>query len=124
MSGAGNVVFDKREQLEKIQSGLLPGEQIIAVYDAKGVGTGFIGLTDRRAIIQDNSFVGKKIAITSLPYSKISSVSMVSNKSFTGSYLSSSEIAIHVGTQTYSVEFRSDDKGRHVHDVILHYIMH
>jgi hypothetical protein len=119
----GNIAFDRREQLEKIQSGLLPGESIIAVYDAKGVGTGFIGVTDRRIILQDNSFVGKKIALTSIPYSKISSVSAVSNKSFAGSFFSSGEIAIHVGTHTYTVEFRDDHKGKHVHDVILHYII-
>ncbi|MEU8139351.1 PH domain-containing protein [Streptodolium elevatio] len=120
---SSNIAFDRREQLEKIQSGLLPGEQVLAVYDAKGTGTGFIGLTDRRAILQDNSFVGKKIALTSIPYSKISSVSMVTNKSFAGSFFSSSEVAIHVGTQTYQIEMRDDQKGRHVHDLILHYIM-
>ncbi|MCF2526308.1 PH domain-containing protein [Yinghuangia soli] len=119
---SANVVYDKREQFEKIQSGLMPNEQIIAVYDAIGAGTGFIGLTDRRVIIQDNSFVGKKIAITSVPYSKISSVSMVSNKSFAGSFFSSGHIAISVGTHTYQVEFRGEEKSRHVHNVILHYI--
>ena len=50
--------FDKQDQFDKIQSGLMPGEQIIAVYDAIGAGTGFIGVTDRRVILQDNSFVG------------------------------------------------------------------
>ena len=81
----GEVVFDRQEQLKQIQSGLLDGEQVIAVYDAIGSGTGFLGLTDRRVIIQDKSFVGKKVAITSIPYSKITSVSVVSNKSWAGS---------------------------------------
>lgn len=119
---SGNIAYDRREQLEKIQSGLMPGEQVIAVYDAIGVGTGFIGLTDRRVIIQDNSFVGKKVAITSIPYSKISSISMVSNKSFAGSFFSSGHIAIGVGHHNYEVEFRGEEKSRHVHNVILHYI--
>jgi hypothetical protein len=117
-----NIVFDKQEQLQQIQSGLLDGEQIIAVYDAIGAGTGFIGLTDRRVIIQDKSFVGKKVAITSIPYSKITSVSVVSNKSWAGSFFSSGSIAIHVGTHTYEVEFRGDQKSHHVHNVVLHYL--
>lgn len=120
---SSNIAYDRREQLEKIQAGLLPGEQVLAVYDAKGTGTGFIGLTDRRVILQDNSFVGKKIALTSIPYSKIGAVSMVSNKSFAGSFFSSSEVALHVGTEKHSIEMRDDQKGKHVHDVILHYIL-
>ncbi len=114
-------VFDKREQLQQIQSGLLEGESVIAVYDAVGMGTGFIGLTDRRVIIQDKSFVGKRFAITSIPYSKVTSVSVVSNKSWAGNFFSTGTIAIHVGTHTYEVEFRGSQKTHHVHNVILHY---
>jgi Bacterial PH domain len=90
-------VFDKPEQLQQIQSGLVEGESIIAVYDAIGAGTGFIGLTNHRVIIQDKSFVGKKVAITSIPYSKITSVSVVSNKSWAGNFFSSGSIALNVG---------------------------
>jgi hypothetical protein len=114
--------YDRREQFQQIQSGLLDGEEIIAVYDAIGTGTGFIGLTSRRVIIQDKSFMGKRFAITSIPYSKITSVSVVSNKSWGGSFFSTGAIAIHVGTHTYEVEFRGDQKSHHVHNVILHYI--
>ncbi len=119
-----NAVYDKKDQLQQVQSGLLDGEQIIAVYDAVGVGTGFIGLTDRRVIIQDKSFVGKRVAITSIPYSKVSGVSVVSNKSWAGSFFSSGSLAIHVGTHTYEVEVRGSDKSHHIHNVILHYASH
>ena len=115
------IVYDRKEQMKQIQSGLLEGEQIIAVYDAIGTGTGFIGLTNRRIIIQDQSYVGKRFAITSIPYSKVSSVSVVSNKSWAGQYFSTGTIAITVGTHIYEVEFRGSDKTHHVHNVILHY---
>ena len=114
-------IYDSKGQLQQIESGLLEGEQIIAVYDAVGAGTGFIGLTNRRAIIQDKSFVGKRVAITSIPYSKISSVSVVSNKSWAGQFFSTGTIAIAVGTHSYEVEFRGSEKAQHVHNVILHY---
>ena len=52
-----DAVYDNKGQFEQVQSGLLEGEQIIAVYDAIGVGTGFIGLTNRRIVIQDKLFV-------------------------------------------------------------------
>ncbi|MEU8814518.1 PH domain-containing protein [Actinoplanes sp. NPDC048796] len=116
-----DVTYDSKGQFEQVQSGLLDGETIIAVYDAIGAGTGFIGLTNRRIIIQDKSFVGKRFAITSIPYSKVSSVSVVSNKSWAGQFFSTGTIAITVGTHTYEVEFRGSDKTHHVHNVILHY---
>jgi Bacterial PH domain len=118
---AQQVRYDRREQFTQIESGLLPGESIIAVYDAVGVGTGFIGLTDRRVIIQDRSFVGKRVAITSIPYGKVTAVSVVSNKSWAGEFFSSGAIAIHVGTHTYEIELRGVDKTQHVHNVILHF---
>ncbi|GAA0507592.1 hypothetical protein Ade02nite_50150 [Paractinoplanes deccanensis] len=116
-----DVIYDSKGQFEQVRSGLLEGEMIIAVYDAIGAGTGFIGLTNRRIIIQDKSFVGKRFAITSIPYSKVSSVSVVSNKSWAGQFFSSGTIAVTVGTHTYEVEFRGSDKAHHVHNVILHY---
>lgn len=116
------ATYDRRDQLQQIQSGLLDGEDIIAVYDATGTGTGFIGLTNRRVIIQDKSFLGKRFAITSIPYSKITSVSVVSDKSWKGSFFSTGSIAIHVGTLTYEMQFRGEQKSHHVHNVILHYI--
>lgn len=112
-------VFDKREQYDKIAAGLLSGEDILAVYDGIGAGTGFIGLTNRRIIILDNSFVGKKTALTSIPYRKVHSVSYVSDKSMWGKFASTSTIAIHAGGSTYEVQFRGDEKAAHAHNIIL-----
>ncbi len=117
-------VFDRREQYEQIVSGLLDGEKVIAVYDATGAGTGFIGLTDRRIIVQDKSFTGKNVALVSVPYTKITSVAVVANKSWAGNFFSSSSIAVNVGAHTYEVEFRGHDKAQHVHNVILWHITH
>jgi Bacterial PH domain len=115
-------VFDRREQYEQVVSGLLDGERVIAVYDATGAGTGFLGLTDRRVIVQDKSFIGKRIALVSLPYAKITSVAVVANKSWAGNFFSSSSIAVNAGTNMYEVEFRGHDKAHHVHNVILWHI--
>ena len=110
MTEQPTVPVDKREQYDQIYSGLMPGEHILAVYDAIGAGNGFVGLTNRRLVIQDKSFVGKKVAITKIPYAWITSVSMVSNKSWAGSFFSAGSIAIHVGAQTYQVDFRGHEK--------------
>ena len=112
-------VFDKKEQYERIKEGLLPGESVVAVYDCIGAGTGFVGLTDQRVILQDNSFVGKKVALTSVPYSRVHAVSFVANKSLLGKFASTSEVAILVGSEQHECEFRGHDKARLVHDTIL-----
>jgi hypothetical protein len=112
-------VFDKQEQFDKIAAGLLHGEQIIAVYDAIGAGTGFIGITNLRVVLQDNSFVGKKVALTSVPYNRVNAVSFVSNKSMLGKFASTGSIAVSAGGQSYEVEFRGDEKAKHAHDAIL-----
>lgn len=115
--------FDRQEQLDKIVAGLLSGEHIIAVYDAIGVGTGFIGITNLRIVLQDNGFVGKKVALTSVPYNRINAVSFVSNKSRFGRVASTGSIAVSAGHQTYEVDFRGHEKAQHAHDTILWHML-
>jgi hypothetical protein len=116
-------VYDRKDQLDQVMSGLLEGETVYAVYDAIGGGTGFLGLTDRRVILQDKSFVGKKIALTSVPYNRIQSVSVVSDKSWTGAFFSTSSIAISTSHTTHQVEFRGTEKAHHAHNLILWYVL-
>jgi hypothetical protein len=122
MTQTGDPAFDKREQLEQIRSGLMDGERIFAVYDATGAGTGFIAATDKRVILQDKSFAGKKVALVSLPYSRITSVAVTSNKSLMGNFFSSSSIAVSAGAATHEVEFRGQEKAHHMHNLILWHI--
>jgi len=113
------VPFDRQDQLDKIVAGLIQGENVLAVYDAREGGTGFIGLTDRRVVIQDNSLAGGRSAVVSLPYSRINAVAFVADKSMFGKWNESSEITIFTGATSYSVAFRGADKAKHAHDLIL-----
>ena len=121
--GTQGPVYDRREQFEQVRSGLLEGEGIYAVYDAIGAGTGFIAVTDRRVILQDKSFAGRKIALTSIPYNRITSVSVLSDKSWTGSFFSTSSIAVGTSHATHQVEFRGADKAHHAHNLILWHML-
>lgn len=113
-------IYDRKDQLEQVRSGLLPGERLFAVYDAKGVGTGYIALTDRRVIIADKSFVGRAVALVSMPYRMVSSVAVLSNARFTGNFFSTSAIIVSSsGGVHHEIEFRGEDKARHAHDFIL-----
>lgn len=115
-------IFDKRDQLEQVERGLLEGEQVLAVYDCTGTGTGFLAVTTHRVVLQDKSFVGKQAALTSIPYRQIRSVSVVSDKSFAGGFFSSSSLAINTGDTIHQADFRTDDKALHAHNVLLWYM--
>ncbi|CCH72496.1 PH domain-containing protein [Nostocoides australiense] len=121
---ADEIYYDKKDQLQIVQNSLLPDETVFAVYDGKEVGTGFIGLTDRRVILQDNSFVGGRVAVTSVPYNKITAVSYASNASVFGRFTEETTVAIHTSHGTYEVLLRGSEKAKHTHDVILHYVVH
>jgi hypothetical protein len=117
------AMFDKQDQYDKVAAGALPGERIFFVYDAIGAGTGFIGVTSLRVVLQDNSFIGKKIALTSIPYSRVNAVSYVSDKSMFGKFASTSQIAISAGGATYEVQFRGEEKAKAVHDGVLSHML-
>lgn len=119
----GDAVYDRRDQYDKIHEGLMPGEVIHAVFDAIGTGTGFIGLTDRRAVLQNTSFVGGRTALTSVPYRSIHSVSYLADRSVLGRFVESSSIALHVGGEVHEVKFRGADKARHAHEIILAHLL-
>ncbi|HEY0217371.1 MAG TPA: hypothetical protein VGC57_13365 [Cellulomonas sp.] len=114
-----NIPHDKGDQLQSVLAGLIAGEQVFAVYDCHGSGTGFVAVTSLRVIFQDNSFIGGKSAVTSLPIRSIQSVSFLSDKSMFGRFSSSATVAITAGSRTVEATFRADDKAKHIHDTIL-----
>jgi len=113
------IPHDKADQLEQVQEGLIDGETVYAVYDCTGVGTGFVGVTNFRVILQDKSFAGGKSAVTSLPIRSIQAISFVSDKSVFGRHVASATIALTAGSTVHEATFRGDAKAKHVHDTIL-----
>ncbi len=118
------VVFDYEHQRDAVRGTLLDGETLVAVLDASGKGTGFMGLTDRRVIVQDHSLVGGKVALLSIPYDKVTSVGFVSDSNLGLDFASSSTITLTVsGAGSHEVSFRGADKARYAHDTILWHLV-
>jgi hypothetical protein len=120
-----DVIFDKRDQLERIEASLLSGEEIKAVFDLKGGGTGFLGITSKRMIFQDNNFLRRMKALVSIPYDRIHTVAaedepgMLSGRAF----FASSKIVIGTSSGEYEFEFRGADKGQQAHNMILEHVL-
>jgi len=116
------VAFDKKDQLEKIQDWVIPDERLYAVYDLKGAGTGFIGITDRRLIFYDKQFMRKIKAMVTVPYSQISSLSSEDKSGLLASrgFFASSKLGIKTtGGDYHEFEFRGGDKAHEAYRYIM-----
>ncbi|MCD6453639.1 MAG: PH domain-containing protein [Dehalococcoidales bacterium] len=123
---AEDLIVDKKDQLEKIEGICLPDEIIRAVFDLKGRGTGFLGLTDKRIIFYDKEFMKKRKAIVSIPYRQIASVASEDNKGFfikSGFLVSDTLIIEPIGVEPRIFEFRGGDKAHAAHSIIMQYLL-
>ena len=120
------ILVDKKEQLEKIEGVCLPDEIIQAVFDLKGRGTGFLGITDKRIIYYDKAFLKSKKALVSIPHSRIASVASEDNKGFLikkGFFVSDTLIITPIGLEPKIFEFRGGDKAHCAHDIIMEHLL-
>jgi hypothetical protein len=122
---APQAIFDRPNQLERIRLGLLPGEKIEAVFDLKGSGSGFMGITPKRIIFQDNAWVMNTEAIGFIPYSRIHTVAAEDAVGlFSGrGFFSSSTIVITTSAAPRAFQFRGADKAHIAHDMILKHMV-
>ena len=113
-------VVDKKEQLQKVEQYLVPGESVLAVLDMKGGGTGFLGITDRRIIFFDKAFMQRRKAMVSIPFSKITSVASEDEEGiFTRGFFGSSVLIIRASSDTYEFEFRGAEKAHLAYQLIV-----
>ena len=123
---ADDMIVDKKDQLEKIEGACLPNETIRAVFDLKGVGSGFLGITDKRIIYFDKDFMKKKKAIVSVPHYQIASVASEDNSGMfiKKGFFVSDVLTIHpVGLEAKTFEFRGGEKAHAAHNILIEYIL-
>ena len=118
-------IYDKQDQLAKIQAALLPGEDVEAVFDMKGGGTGFVGITSKRVIVYDKAFLRKMKAVVSVPYSRITTIAAEDESGlFTGrGFFSSSKVVLTTSHGDFEFEFRGADKAHQAHNMILGHML-
>lgn len=112
-------IFDKKDQYDRIAAYLIQGEKLPAVFDCKGAGTGFLGITDRRLIFYDQGVVLKKKSMVSIPYHQV--IGVVSADE--GLIFQTSEIVIITAAGRFSFEFRGADKAHWAYSYILGQIL-
>ena len=123
---ADDMIVDKKDQREKIEGVCLPDEVIRAVFDLKGRGTGFLGITDKRIIYYDKEFMKGQKAMVSIPYSRIACVSSEDKSGFfvrKGFFVSDKLIINPTGLPAKEFVFRGGEKAHQAHNLIMEYLL-
>lgn len=115
------VDYDVHGQAVQVLPWIIDGERLIAVYDLKGTGSGFVAITDMRLIFYDKAVFTKKRALMSVPYSRITALGSVDNAGLLGGgkLFSSSELLVRSGTHDFEFEFRGADKAHKAYMAIM-----
>lgn len=111
--------YDNKGQFDRINGYCIPGEVIYAVFDCKGGGTGFVGITDRRVIFYDQSGFSKKKSMMSIPYNQVIGISSVDE----GVIFQTSEITLITAAGKFSFEFKGGDKAHKAYSFIMNQIL-
>jgi len=115
------VEFDNKKQLQRIEQYVVPGEILFAVYDLKGGGTGFVGITDKRLIFYDQAFMRKKKAMVSIPYSHLTAIA---SEDSGGILFASSTLHVNTaGGGHYELVFRSSEKAHRAYTWITQQVL-
>ncbi len=109
-----NVVYDKEDQYMRVLAYLVPGETLYAVYDCKGAGTGFVGVTDQRILFYDQGTFVKNRSMVSIPYNQVIVISTADE----GVVFQSCNLVIHTAAGKFEYQFTSPEKTRWVYQFI------
>lgn len=112
-------IFDKKDQLDRVKAYLIGGESIYAVFDCKGGGTGFVGITDQRVIFYDQAFFTKMKSMVSIPYNRVIGIASADE----GMIFAKSTITLLTSAGNYSFEFRGGDKAHAAYSYIMNQIL-
>ena len=118
---AEDIIVDKKDQLEKIEGICMEEEIIRAVFDLKGRGTGFIGITNKRVIYYDKEFLRGKKALVSIPINRIAAVASEDIKS--GFLVSDTLTISSIGLEPKTFEFRGGEKAHQAHNILMEYLL-
>lgn len=113
------VKYDNQDQYNRVRHYIISGETLQAVFDCKGGGTGFVGITDQRIIFYDQGFLTKKKAMVSIPYHHIIGVASADE----GVIFKTSELTIITSAGKFTFEFRGSDKAHWAYTYLLNQIL-
>ena len=88
---------------------------------AKAAGQEFVAVTNKRLVFYDKAFLGKRKALTSVPFNKITAVSSVDEGR--GLFGATSELVVKTGSESFEFEFRGGDKAQRAYSFIMYEVL-
>ncbi len=119
MTDSPKPQFDNKGQWDRIAPYMIPGETLHAVFDCKGAGTGFVGISDQRLIFYDQGVLLKKKSMVSIPYHQVIGVASVDE----GVIFKTSDITVITAAGRFEFEFRGADKAHWAYAFIMNQIL-
>lgn len=116
---SNQTVYDNKGQYDRMVPYIIPGETLKAVYDCKGAGTGFVGITDQRLIFYDQGVLTKKKTMVSIPYHQVIGVACADE----GVIFRSAEIILLTAAGKFTFEFRGVDKAQWAYRYVMNQIL-
>ena len=114
-----DVKYDVADQYKRVKQYIISGETLQAVFDCKGGGTGFVGISDQRIVFYDQGFLTKKKSMVSIPYHQIIAVASADE----GMIFKTSELTIITAAGKFSFEFRGSDKAHWAYSYIMNQVL-
>lgn len=111
--------YDMQSQFDRVKQYIIEGETLHAVWDCKGGGSGFVGVTDQRVIFYDQGMLSKKKSMVSIPYNQIIGVSSADE----GTIFKTSEVSLITAAGRFEFEFRGADKAHWTYHFIMNQIL-
>ncbi len=110
-------IFDKQDQLDRVQELLIDGEHLFFVLDCKGKGSGFLGVTDKRLVLRDDGFARFSKSIVSIPYRNLHAVATGFES---GLFRSNSTLSFSAGDDDWALSFKGDKAGHAYKEIMRH----
>lgn len=109
---------DDRPELGLIYASLFDSEQLDGVYRGSETGVRLLAVTNRRLMMVESTSQGERLALTSVPFARVTSVCYLST-SAAKSVAAPTTVGIRVlATTHYELHCRTEDQARELHDLI------
>ncbi len=115
-----NVRCDDEEQLQQIQTYVIPGETLYAVFDCQGRGAGFVGITDQRVIFRDYGVLLHKRVMVSVPYNRVVGAAISDED---GAARESGEMTLLTAVGNFTFEFKGAEEALWAYRFIMDQIL-
>lgn len=110
-----DIRFDRNDQVERIRHYAVPNETLHAVFDCKGGGTEFVGITDQRLIFYDHAFQRSHRSMISIPYQQVVGIAAADE----GTMLKRSQITLLTSAGRFGFVIRDPDHARWAYEFIM-----